>query len=1455
MKRNRCFVVILVALIVSVLGVSCELGNDTVGKQYTTPTAKGRISLPEDSTCSYSDVWVKVLETGREYKVNSDGTWVVPDLEEGKEYTLSFQNRPFSNINRGFDLDDLDDLDADDIAELTKVLDKLLARVVDKIIGSKGPGHDCGDVLLKKTAAVKGKVVYPDASKKPQGIMVYIPGTTYSAMTDAEGRFTLKGLPEGSYTLAATAPGYNNYSEKYFNVHIEGNKASIIKLKNTIVLIPDTGAINGTVAIKGEVLDENIWKQINVSLFSETKEDRQYTIAMSGNHFSKDRIEPDTYRLEVSLAGYHTAVVEHISVVAPNTTAIEEVIRLNPVGFSVSGKVVLKDGKDPAGASILATREDDSIRYSAIADSNGMFRFDDVLPGTYKLEISMAGYASIVDAKIRVEDADIAVGNFELLTSDGIIRGCIEKDDGGTLKDIPVKIINADTHATRLTVTDESGVYAFEKCDAGKYELSISVAGYEELSITDINVVAGSEITENRTLINTTGSISGNLSFNDGRNPAGFSIAFIGPDNKQYETIVEADGKFTLFRCPEGEYTALIQKDGYLDSNYRFSVVRNIATPLDIVLQKLEGAIFGTITLESGTPVVNQEVKLTDNDSRKTYFAYTDKYGYYVFNDCIPGTYTLSVTAKGYLPIENTNIVVKSNEPTEANRILVSNMGSIVGTFKFTDRRDATGLSIIFLNESNEQHIGVVDGLGKFSIDCAPGVYRVLIQQSGYEDFSATVRVEAKRKTPIDIRMRKNSGSISGTVVLEDNAAPNNIEIKLIDNVSNEIIISSPNDSGVYSFPDCSFSTYTLEFSLKGYAPVRIEKINIINDHDIVINKILQRNTGSIIGHIVFVDGKNPAGLIVTFTDEAKNQYVGVSNASGDFIIEDCPFGIYSISFHVDGYQDIESFVQVSKNKPAEIILDMQTSFGSVTGKCTESGNPIDGVKITIIPVGGGVGKTEFSRPNGFYNIEVPAGNYDLVFSKDGYGPVEIKNIEIIAGRAIEQHASLVSAKAKLTGSVVLTGDTVSEALYNKIVVKVINETDSTINFVLPVVDHVFTAHDMVEGTYRVEVSLDDFGSVTLTGIKVVAGQLNVISSPIELVSRKFGKFTWSEFGEGVEITGGSDLNGEVIIPASIYGKPVLKIGNHAFAGTGITKINFPESLTHIGIAAFQNCWLYDIELPKNLVSIGQSAFDGCRFNYPIYIRNTIEYVGNSAFTSDWEHCIYVYADVDRSGWEPHAITGDYVYYDYDPISRFSWVRNNTGITIKAVNVLPSEPIFIPETLYGSPVTRIEDGAVYGFNGCHPITIPASVEYVGKIDFAIYAFVARGADMSKWNPEWSGSKTVYDGYDPQRHFVWSDDGTQVTFEKAHYFWTGEIPAEIDGMPVTRIADMACANHDETSTEVHYKADVITLPSTIEYVGSYAFCGYSGVINIPKELDTSKWNKDWNSGGSATIKRI
>jgi hypothetical protein len=120
-------------------------------------------------------------------------------------------------------------------------------------------------------------------------------------------------------------------------------------------------------------------------------------------------------------------------------------------------------------------------------------------------------------------------------------------------------------------------------------------------------------------------------------------------------------------------------------------------------------------------------------------------------------------------------------------------------------------------------------------------------------------------------------------------------------------------------------------------------------------------------------------------------------------------------------------------------------------------------------------------------------------------------------------------------------------------------------------------------------------------------------------------QFTFTTNNGAITITGYTGSGGVVVIPGTMDGLPISKIGNSAFSGKqNVTSILIPDSATQIGGRAFFGCTsLTNVTIGNSVTNIGNRAFYGCTKVAGVHFRGNAPGLGLSVFANDPNATIY----------------------------------------------------------------------------------------------------------------------------------------------------------------------------------------------------------------------------------------
>jgi len=233
---------------------------------------------------------------------------------------------------------------------------------------------------------ISGKAILSDAAAQANGslgIVVFIAGTSFSAMTASDGTYLISGVPPGkNYTLVASKVGYDSAITTASVAVLQTTAVPALSLAKTITATA-TGSISGTALLSDGPPHSGVFVYLSGTAYMTTNTD-------SGS-FSLAAVAPGTYSLKASKEGYDGAVTS-VTVSAGSTSNISSPLSLT---------VIPKEVAAPTFSPSTGTFNTDQLVtiYDATQGASIYYTLDGTTPTTssavYSAPIPVAGNGTV----------------------------------------------------------------------------------------------------------------------------------------------------------------------------------------------------------------------------------------------------------------------------------------------------------------------------------------------------------------------------------------------------------------------------------------------------------------------------------------------------------------------------------------------------------------------------------------------------------------------------------------------------------------------------------------------------------------------------------------------------------------------------------------------------------------------------------------------------------------------------------------------------------------------------------------------------------------------------------------------------------------------------------------------------------------------------------------------------
>jgi protocatechuate 3,4-dioxygenase beta subunit len=497
-------------------------------------------------------------------------------------------------------------------------------------------GENALDFSLEAGAEVSGRVVDDDGTPVSAARVVLYEGYNSwelpNAVSRPDGTFTLAGVPDGTYRIAAEKEGYADTRDQELTV--AGNMTGVE------VKLSAGGAITGRLS----GVDFTELSQTKVWVDHEFQQGR----VLADGTYRIDNVEPGEHRVFASLRGERQT--EGRITLEPGEREARLDLELGE-GYRLAGRV-LRNREPVRGENVSLDGPGVTGRW-AKTDHEGRFRFEGLETGTYDLTlIDTRGQAHHKETVELTRDREVELDLLSVTLAGRVLDSSDRQPLSGVLVSLlPPRGGEVDTGSfLKLeAVTDVRGAFRLLDVPGGSWRVQAVLDGYTP-GEQSFDVDASSASDELEIALQATEGVTLQVALASGRAPSYVRAAVLDPAGQvvasgNYPT--GEDGRLRLAIVPAGSWDLVLEADGTAPVTLPVTAPANAGR---VVLPLPGGLDLKVPALQ--TARVDARVTLTDANGKRFRTAWQEsakgfalEAGALKLERVAPGTWKVDVTA------------------------------------------------------------------------------------------------------------------------------------------------------------------------------------------------------------------------------------------------------------------------------------------------------------------------------------------------------------------------------------------------------------------------------------------------------------------------------------------------------------------------------------------------------------------------------------------------------------------------------------------------------------------------------------------------------------------------------------------------------------------------------------------------------------------------------------------
>jgi protocatechuate 3,4-dioxygenase beta subunit len=587
---------------------------------------------------------------------------------------------------------------------------------------------------------------------------------------------------------------------------------------------------------------------------------------------------------------------------------------------------------------------------SAVTASDGTFVLSDLTPGQMMLNVNKQDSFIQEIRPVTAPARDVTID----LPSGGRITGhVVDKASHQPVTSFMAGVTTSRSGGGMVVMmppmqkqfTSDDGSFVLEGIKPGTTQVVVNAPGYTVARVPNIEVEDGKSAPDIEVDVETGAKLTGHVSGPDGSPVAGVSVRtdpmaggggrvmrFDGTDNG---TTADPNGDYTIDSLEPGEKTFTFMRSGYIAQQKTVTVATGKDTRLDVQMSNGMRAT-GTVVTDGGEPIPDVSVSAMSAGMGGGGGARTDANGAFTIEGLAPGHYTFTASKSGFAPGTLRDIDISSSGPVH---LTLKTGGLITGHVTGLTAQELEQATVIANGSGGRGGpmgavSATVDAGGNFRLEGAPsGTVNVsartgaMFGATGKTAAPKTIELEPGGTAQVDIDF-KSGTVIRGRITQNGVPAAQSRVMFMPRGASSQTSASAMADAdGRYEVSGLDDGTYTVQTVNASFSPYSTQyEVHGSDTFDINIKTVTLR------GNVLDAADSKPLNeATVELRSTGQSVFGGqsaVTDASGNFTIENVAAGTYQVTADKSGYGHDARQITIGSSTPEDVHFQLSPSDG-----------------------------------------------------------------------------------------------------------------------------------------------------------------------------------------------------------------------------------------------------------------------------------------------------------------------------------------------------------------------------------------------------------------------------------------------------------------------------------------------------------------------------------------------